>query len=633
MADRTHHKISTFALTGNPFYFWLDVLIVFTSISVLLSNLFHLLPAGLNNVIFSAVALIGLLPVLFSALHALLRRRLTIDLLASIALIFALVNGEFHSAVFISLMLAAARFFAFFTEKRTKGAIQSMLKLRPTKVLVKTDSQGFLEKNIDEVRINDLVVVESGKRVAVDGIVVEGNASIDQSSLTGESEPVEKSVGDEVYSATLNVSGSLTVRTTKIGADTTFAKIVKLIEESQKGKAPVSSEIDKFINFYILFTIVISISLSLLTHNLTLVLSILLVTCADDLAIAIPLAFLSTIGTAAKKGIIIKGASFIEGLPKVKLMVFDKTGTLTQGKPEVKDIFVFEKYSEEEFLSILGGLIEESDHPTSRAVVNFVKGRKIKLANLSQVHEEAGYGISGVVNGKKFLSGNTKFLENHNVVFSVNQLAVVQGEKSQGRMLLALGSEGGLVGFLSLSDAVRPHAGHIMAKLKGFGIERLVMLTGDNEAVAAQVAREVGLDEFQANLLPQDKVNFIKKSLSKKYKVAMLGDGVNDAASLALSDISFAMGTIGSDAAIEAADVALMRDNLGGVVEAIQMSRKTMTVVRQNLGIWGVVNVVGLALVFAGILGPAGAAAYNFLTDFVPPLNSLRLLKFRRSAK
>ena len=630
---RKHYKISTFVLSGNTFYFWIDIFIVVLSVFVLIANLFHVFIGNLNTIIFLGVAVIGLLPVLFSAIRALINRKLTIDLLASIALIFALLSKEFHSAVFISLMLASARFFAYFTEKRTKNAIRGLLKLRPTKVLVKTDNQGILEKPVEEVKINDLVIVEAGERIAVDGIIIEGSASVDQSSLTGESESIAKTAGDEVFSSTLIVSGSLLVKTTKVGEDTTFAKILRLIEESQKGKAPISSVTEKFVNFYILITLFGSIALYIFTHNLFLILSVLLVTCADDLAIAIPLAFMATIGTAAKKGIIIKGASFIEGLPKVKLMIFDKTGTLTEGKPKIRQIFVFKNFSEEKFLSILGGLNAESNHPTAKAIYNFIKQKNIKISEIKQIHEEAGYGIGGLVGGKRFLAGNTKFLENHGVVFKKEEQSLIQEEKSQGRMLVALGMEDYLIGFLSLSDSIRPHAFQTIKELKKLGIERMVILTGDNEVVANEVANELEINEFQANLLPQDKVDFVKKSLNKNYKVGMLGDGINDAASLALADVSFVMGAIGSDATIEAADIALMKDNLKDMIDAIQMSKSTMKIVNQNLILWGIINSIGLILVFAGFLGPSAAAAFNFLTDFIPPSNSLRLFKFRHGSR
>lgn len=622
-----HHKISTFALAGNSFYFWFDVFLVIISIAVLITNFFHILPTYLDRAIFILISLIGLLPVLLSAVKALIRRKLTIDLLASIALIFSLLSKEFHSAVFISLMLASARFFAYFTEGRTKQAIKSLLKLRPTNVSIMTE-QGIVEKPIKEVKINDLAMVKSGERVAVDGIIVEGNAIIDQSSLTGESEPVAKKTGDEVFSSTLNINGSLTVKTTKIGEDTTFAKILKLIEESQKGKAPISSITEKFTNFYIILTILGSVLIYYLTHNLPLVLAVLLVTCADDLAIAIPLAFIATTGAAAKKGIIIKGASFIEALPKMKLMIFDKTGTLTEGKPEIKQISVFGNYSQEEFFSLFAGLIAESNHPTAKAVYNFIKEKEIKSAKIEKIHEEPGYGIEGMVNGKIILAGNIKFLENHKIVFSKDEADAMQKEKSLGRMMMALGVDNRLAGFVSLSDSVRRYAPDLVKGLRENGVEKMVILTGDNEIVASQVAKELGIDKFYANLLPQDKVNFVKKALNKKYKVGMLGDGVNDAASLALADIGFAMGVIGSDAAIEAADVALMKDDLRNIVDSIQMSKRTMKVVRQNLVLWGIINFLGLILVFAGFLGPSAAAAYNFLTDFIPPINSLKLFKF-----
>lgn len=615
-------------MAGKPVYFWFDVALVILSIFVLLAGLFHIFTGMAYKFILLFIALYGLLPVLRSALKALLNRHLSIDLLASIALIFSLLGREFHSAVFIGLMLASARFLAYFTESRTKRAIQGLLKLRPTKVLIKT-AHGIVEKPIEEVALNDIVLVESGERVAVDGVIVQGQASVDQSSLTGESEPVSKNVGDDVFSSTLNVSGSLLVRTTRIGADTTFAKILKLIEESQKGKAPISTMADKFTNFYILFSLCGTVLLFFLTHNLQLVLSVLLVTCADDLAIAIPLAFIATIGTAAKKGIIIKGASFIEGLTKLKIMVFDKTGTLTEGRPEVKQITVFNNYSEEEFLGILGGLQAESSHPTAKAIYKFVRAKHTRIIDVDQIHEEAGYGIGGVVLGKKVLAGNTKFLENHDIIFSAEEKTAIQKEKAAGHMLVALSIGGFLAGFLALSDTVRPYAHHVIGELRKLGVERIVMLTGDNEAVAANVAKEIDIQEFHANLLPQDKVSFLRNVINKKYKVAMLGDGVNDAASLSLADVSFAMGAIGSDATIEAADIALMKDNLRNIVDAMQMSKKTMKVVRQDMVLWGIINVLGLILVFAGVFGPSAAAAYNFLTDFLPPSNSLRLLKYR----
>jgi Cd2+/Zn2+-exporting ATPase len=620
MTGRKRHKISTLAMTGNAFYFWFDlVLIVLSLFALILGNKFILI----------ALSLCGLLPVLWSAIRALLRTHLTIDLLASIALIFALINSEFRSAVFISLMLASARVLAYYTENRTRRAIQSLLKLKPLKVLVKTD-KGIIEKAVGEVKLGDLVIVESGERVAVDGTVIEGSASIDQSSLTGESEPVTKKIGDEVFSSTLNVSGSLLVKTTKVGEDTTFAKILKLIDESQKGKSAISSVTEKFVNIYILITILGSVLLYFFTQNLSMVLAVLLVTCADDVAIAIPLAFIAATGTMAKRGIIVKGASFIEGLPKVKMIIFDKTGTLTEGKPRIDRVLTFNNYTEEKLLSLVAGLIVESNHPTSRAINTFTKEKNISPAEANQIHEEPGYGIDGVVEGKKIFSGNVRFLKSNGIKLSEEESAAINEAKNRGRMVVAIAVDKELAGIITLTNPIRHGADKVISDLYKLGIKRIVILTGDNEMVANSVAKELGIHEFQANLLPQDKVNFIKHSIHKKYKVAMVGDGVNDAASLALADIGIAMGAIGSDAAVEAADIALMKDDLRKIIDAVEMGKRTMNVINQDLVLWGVTNVVGLGLVFAGIFGPAAAAAYNFLTDFIPPLNSLRLFKFQK---
>jgi P-type Cu+ transporter len=627
--NKKNHKISTFVLSGNPFYFWFDVFTVFASALVLTANLLGLFRSGFGTIIFIIVALMGLGPVLLSAFRALVNKKLTIDLLASVALIFSLLSQEFHSAVFISLMLASARFFAYFTDKRTKLAIQKLLKLKPEKVLVKVCG-GVVEKRVEEVAIGDLVVLGAGERAAVDGVVVEGGAIFDQSSLTGESASIEKKVGDEIFSSTLNVSGSLIVKTTKVGKDTTFAKILNLIEESQKGKAPVASIADKFIDAYIVVTVLGSILVYVFTHNLNLVLAILLVTCADDLAIAIPLAFIASIGTAAKKGIIIKGASFIEALPKMKVMFFDKTGTLTEGKPKVKNVFIFKDYIREEFLGLMAALVQESTHPASKAIYGFIKENNVFIPTVNNVREETGMGMAGIAGKNRILAGNANFLESQGVVFSEEDFFAMRKEKELGRMLVVLARGNLSMGFISLSDSVRHNAKFVIEKLREGGIEKIVMLTGDSELAAKDVVREIGITEFRANLLPKDKVDFIKKSINKDYKVGMLGDGVNDAASLALADISFAMGAIGSDVAIESADIALMKDDLSGVVDAIKIGRKTMTVVKQDMILWGVINFIGLLFVFGGIFGPAAAAGYNFITDFIPPLNSLRLFNFRK---
>jgi Zn2+/Cd2+-exporting ATPase len=623
---KNNHKISTFSFSGNIFFLWFDIALIIISCSALLAIFFRFYFLA-NEKILIAVAVAGFVPVFLSAIRALLNKKLTIDLLASIALVFSFLSREWYSAVFISLMLASARLLAHYTDSKTRQAIKSLLKLRPEKVHVKIGGQ-IIEKNIEDIKVGDLVVVDAGERIAADGLVVSGNASIDQSSLTGESEPVAKAAGGEVLSSTLNISGSLVVKALKVGEDTTFAKTIKLVEESQQSKASISSIAEKFITYYIVITLIGSAVFYLVYHNLNKVLSILLVTCADDLAIAIPLAFMAAITIAARNGIIIKGANYIEAFSKVRAIIFDKTGTITEGKPEIKNIKIFNSFSENDFLSVLGAMVLESNHPVSKAIARLVRAKKIKIPDVSDIYELPGYGVEGKMEGNNIFSGSTKFLENNGIKFSEEHLAEINNERSAGRLIvfLAIGQEA--IGFVSLADSIRHQAALTVDRLKNAGVERIVMLTGDNEVVAAQVSKEAHIPEFKANLLPKDKVDFIKRVLSNRYKTVMVGDGVNDAAALSLADIGVAMGAVGSDAAIESADIALMKDNLKNIGDMMGLSRYALKIVRQNFFLWAALNSLGLVLVFTNVLGPTGAAAYNFVTDFIPLINSVRVFRF-----
>ncbi len=627
---RGRHLNSTFSLAEQSFFFWFDLGLILISCAILLINFFHL--AGREIIyILAVVSIIGLAPVCYNALKALIGRRLTIDLLASIALVFSLLAQQWQSAVFISLMLASARLFTRYTANRVRKAVASLAKLRPAKAHVLIGGK-TLEMEIGKIKVGDLVVVESGERLAVDGLVESGEASIDQSSLTGESEPVAKAAGDEVLSSTLNVSGSLLVRAKRVGEETTFSKMLELVAKSQAGKVPIASVVNRFASWYILFTFIGSIIVFIFSRSVLLTLSILLVTCADDLAVALPLAFTAAIGALARRGIIVKGGEFLEGLTKTKIMIFDKTGTITEGRPEIKEVITFNHYPQSDFLAYLGAVESESSHPTARAIQEFVAAKKIETPAILKVHEEPGFGIKGAIEGQEVMAGKTKFLKDNGIIFSPAETKLIEDQKEKQRTITVLSVNKKPVGFVAMFDTIRSAAVSVIQGLKKSGIERLVMLTGDNEKIAADVAGHVGIGEFEANLLPQDKINFLKKVLSPAYKVAMVGDGVNDAAALAAADVGIAMGAIGSDAAIESADVVLMKDDLTNIPEAINLSRRTMKIVNQDIWLWAIFNALGLVLVFAGVLGPAGAAAYNFLTDFLPLFNSLRIFSFKGRA-
>ncbi|MDD5731693.1 MAG: cation-translocating P-type ATPase [Patescibacteria group bacterium] len=607
-------------------FYWFDLLLITINSLLLIFDYLKIIPSVDLTPFFILFAIIGTAPILVSAIKALINRKVTVDLLASIALIFALVNSEWHSAVFINLMIAFARILGNIVQDRSDKALKSLLKLRPEKAYIKKGDK-TIEVDIKKIKIGDLVLVQSGETVPVDGKVVEGKATINQSSLTGESASVFKTVGDQVFSSTVSEEGTLVIRAEKVGKDTTLEQFIRLVDEAQTQKPPIQTIADKFAGWYILVVIIGSLLILMLTGRPELVLTILLVTCADDIAVAVPLAFSASMAKAGKKGMIVKGAGYLEALNKLKILITDKTGTLTYGKPEVKEITIFNKMPQNLFLKYLASAEGNSDHPVARSIVNYAKSKKVNIVNTRKVQEFIGRGIKVEIGGKRVIAGRHNFLTERGIDISKLNHDKIHAAEKDGYMIVALGINGKIVGFVAMQDKIREEALPFFKKLPGYGVNETVILTGDNEVVAKKVAQRLKATHFYANLLPAQKLDHIKRLLSKKYKVAMIGDGVNDAAALSLADIGIAMGTIGTDAAIESADIAIMDDKLIKVIQLLKIAKKTNRVVVQNFVIWGVVNGIGLALTFAGILKPESAAAFNFITDFFPILNSFRLFR------
>lgn len=574
---------------------------------------------------------IATLPVLISAVQSIKNKKVTVDLLASVALVVSLLNKEWASAVFINLMLASARIFARYTEDKSRAAIKSLLKLRPEKVKIKKGEK-IIEEPVSKIKKGDLIIIELGERIPVDGIITKGEAMIDQSSLTGESVYISKKVGDSVLSSTLTVSGSIIVKAEKVGKDTTFEKIIRLVDQSQKEKIGIKTIADKFTSYYIILTIVGSLVLYFFVRDRGLVLAVLLVTCADDIAVAIPMAFSATIGRAAKMGIIIKGGAYLEGLTKMKTLMLDKTGTVTFGRLKVEKVFSFNHYTEDKLLGLAASAEFFSEHPVAKAIINFAQEKKIKFEKPTDFKEFPGRGSTAVNQGKKIICGKIKFFKEQGIELNAEEWEKIKPFTNDSyRSLILVGENSAVIGFITLEDKIRPEARESIERIKSYGVENIVMLTGDNVHTAAKIAEEAGITQYHANLLPEDKLKFIKQYLNSKNKVGMVGDGVNDAAALALADIGMAMGAIGTDAAIEAADIALMKDDLSKIPDVIEMSKTVAGVARQDFIIWGVINAVGLGLAFGRIIGPEGAAAFNFVTDFFPILNSLRLFGYKFS--
>ncbi|MCL4384317.1 cation-translocating P-type ATPase [Patescibacteria group bacterium] len=610
--------------------FKLNLVILFLLLLALLLAVFppsKSLPSTSLYLIFTAILATSL--VIFAAVNSLLKHKITVDQLASIALIVSFIHQEWLSVAFINLMIISARIFAIYTETKAKNTIKSLLKLRPSTVKVKRFGV-VVNVPIEHLKVGDLVVIDSGDRVPVDGLVLAGRADLDQSSLTGESLPVLVDVNHHVYSSTLCLSGSLLVRADKVGADTTFQKIVKLVESAQANKVRFQTVAEKFASWYILITLVSSAAIYLISQNLNLVLAFLLVTCADDIAVAVPLAYWAAIANAAKKGIIIKGGNYLEALSQAKVLVTDKTGTLTRARLKVIQITpLSDKFNIEKILYYAANAESVSEHPIAKAIIRDARLRQIHYHAPEKFEEHPGGGITGRSASQLVDIGSPKYLHQskHIALGPKVKMEITKWEKvGATTVLLAINHQ--LVGLIALEDEVKPEVPASVKELSRLGISRFVLLTGDNEYAAANIAQKTGIHEVYANSKPEDKVHFIERNIHTPAKLIYVGDGVNDAASLAAADVSFAMGAIGTDSAIESADIAIMDDKFSHIASTIKLAQFTKSIVVTDFTLWGIVNLIGLYLAFAGLINPSQAAFYNFVTDFLPLFNSFRLFNY-----
>jgi len=589
-----------------------------------------LIPLGFRTELLGTIALIGLIPVALSAGNSLLEKKISVDLLASIALFFSLVAHEWGSVLFINMMLSSARILDLYTKRRVHNSLQSLLKLKPLKARV-LHGEEAIDTPLSKVCIGDLIFVNLGEQVPVDGRVIKGTATLDQSSLTGESVPVLLGEGDRILAATMVVSGNIVVRAEKIGAETTFERMIKLVERSQSAKTRVKTLVERFASWYISIMLVVSIVLYAVTRDTNLVLAVILVVCADDIAVAIPLAYIAAMGTAARRGILIKSADFLERATTISTLIVDKTGTLTIGRLMVQNTQAFNGTELNRVFELAGSMCGRSTHPVSKAIVRYAKEKGTLLETPKKFDEFEGRGIVGRLNdNQEIVLGRLEFLEERGITIDDKVHTAINEAKSQGNNTTLVACAGNVVGLFSLADEVRKGVAETITALKKGGIKEIIMLTGDNEAVAKSIAKHAGIDKYYAGLLPEHKVFVLKDYLGKHDRtVAMMGDGVNDAAVLTRSDIGIAMGGIGSDAAIDSADIVLMNDDFPKLLDLCSISRKVRAVVSENFTIWALVNILGLFLVFKGVLDPEKAAAYNFITDFIPIMNALRLYRYR----
>ena len=573
-----------------------------------------------SDIFLIVINVIAAVPLIRSLFESVKNRRLSVEFLAVSALIFSGLYGEWRSMAFINLMLSSARILAGYVENRGRSALESLVKLRPKTARVERSGRIVIVP-AGEIKPDDLVVIAVGESAPADGIIERGEAEFDQSLLTGESEPVFRKTGDKIFSSTILVSGEAAIRVIASGKDSVLEKIIRLVEEAGRNKARIMGIADRFVSSYVIASSVAALLIYFSLGKTEIVLAFMLVVCADDIAVAVPLAFTAAIARAAKIGAIVKGGVFIEQLGKVRKIFFDKTGTLTEGRPEVSEIVNINAGLMAEIAAAVKSMALKSSHPTAKAIVEHL--REIVPSPVDDFQEIPGRGMEAKWRGRPVIIGRLRHLEDRGI--SASDLAPIILQK--GKSAVFVGWDGKLVGAYLINDKLRREAPKIIKSLRKRGIE-VVMLTGDNEFSAKLAAKALDITDFRSALLPEDKIKIVSGE-TKKEPVAMVGDGINDAAALGAANVGIAMGGIGSDITIETSDVVLMKDNLSDIPELISISQKTAGIVAQNFMIWVGVNIVGIGLVFMGVLSPSGAAAYNFLTDFLPLFNSLRLFSFK----
>jgi len=569
--------------------------------------------------------LVGGFPIFRKVFQALKARTVTAHALMTIGILGALAIRDYSAAALIVFFMRLADFVESFTTAKSRQAIKRLIQLSPETARIERNGEE-VEVEIDEVKPGDIILAKPGERIPVDGKVVSGYSSVSQASITGESIPVEKTEGDEVFAATINERGVLKIRALKVGADTTFGRIIKLVSEAESAKSPVQKFADRVTAYYIPIVLALAGLTYVMGRDPVATVAVLVVACSCAIAMATPIAVLASVGSAARRGVLVKGGLALEALAKVDTVVMDKTGTITFGKPKVTDVLSANGVPEEEILRIAASIERYSEHPLASAIVERIR-KKGSLAFEPPEKFEVipGEGIMARLNGKELFLGNRKLMEAKGVMFSGELLGRAAALENEGKTTILLAEGSAPLGVIAVADTLREEVPQAFAELKRLGINNLLLLTGDNRRVASALAEKLGV-KYEAELLPEQKIAKVKQLQASGKRVAMVGDGINDAPALAQADVGIAMGAAGSDVAIETAHVALMRDDWRLVPEAIRTGRRTFATIQQNLAFALVYNIVGVGLAAIGWLPPVWAAAAQSLPDVVIMLNSSRLL-------
>lgn len=588
------------------------------------------------NVILATASVIAAIPIMIHAYQSLRAKVISIELLVSIAVIGAFIIGEFNESAIVTFLFQFGGYLEQRTLTKTRQSIKSLTEMAPSTALL-VNADGTTSKiDVDDVAENDVVLVKTGASVPVDGEVIDGHGYTDESVITGESKAISKQVNDNVFSGTIVSDGFLKVKATKVGDDTTFAKIIDLVEEAEDTKSHAEKFIDRFAKYYTPAVLIIALIVFVITRDFKLAITVLVLGCPGALVIGAPVSNVAGIGNGAKRGILVKGGEAMDSFAKIDTFMFDKTGTLTTGKTSVTEV---NQYNNDVKTSIsYAAKIESlSDHPLGRAIVNYANQQKISFSDYSVDNNQAikGQGIDATVNGHHLLLGNKKMMDQNSIKLSTDQANDLTQLQKKGSSNVIVAIDHQIVLIIGIADVIRPEVADKLLELRNHGAKHLIMLTGDNQATATYVGNQVGIDTVYAELMPEQKLELVKEYQSQGNRVAFVGDGINDSPSIATADIGIAMGS-GTDVAIETSDIVLMKSNFNSLVHAYGLAKKTVLNTKENITIAiGVVAFLLFGLV-AGFIYMASGMFVHEASILVVIFNAMRLISYgndRNSAK
>ncbi|WP_298840813.1 heavy metal translocating P-type ATPase [Clostridium sp.] len=548
------------------------------------------LPETLAKVLYGTAVIIGGIFPAKKGLSSLKHGRLTINTLLIVGAIGATYLGLWEEASLLVVIFSLGEVLESYAVDKARGSIQALISLSPQEATVLRNGKE-LRVSIEQVNIDEIVLLKPGEKVSVDGVVVSGISAIDQSSITGESIPVEKHAGDEIYASTLNGRGALEIKVTKLAEDSTLSKIVELVENAQMKKGNAQNFSERFGAIYTPFMFVLAIIMAVVPPVffgqpfdawLYRALVVLVVSCSCSLVLSVPIAIVAGVGNAAKNGVLVKGGIHMETAGKVQVVAFDKTGTLTTGKPTVTDVVALEGLSDEKLLKIAGTLEVRSEHPLADVILKLISEKGLELETIDEFMSITGRGAKGMIDGEQYYIGNPRLFKEIGVPVD-GHIEQIEHLQDEGKTVILVGNLKQILGMIAVSDQPKENAIKAISKLKKLGIKEIVMLTGDNKVTGEAIGRRLGVDEVRAELLPEDKISAIKALQEGHSTVAMVGDGVNDAPALAQADVGVSMGIAGTDVALETADIALMADDLNQLVYMVKISRKTVSIIKQNI--------------------------------------------------